>query len=85
MVEVVTSKEFAEFKKFIEDRLDKMEKSTKKRLDDTLKAFGELTAYVDKLEIATRERVDDVEEKSKSLWTRLREAVAKEAIEPVPE
>lgn len=78
MVEVVTREEFDKFTKLIGGRLDKTEESTKKRLDDLLTAFGELTAHIDKIDTAIRERVDDVEEKSKSFITRI-----KEAIEPV--
>ena len=62
MVEVVTREEFDEFKK-----------STKKRLDDILKALDETRTIIDK-------RMDEVEDKSKSIFTRI-----KEAIEPVPE
>jgi len=78
VVEVVTREEFDKFKKFVEDRLGKMEEDTKKGQDNLLKAFGDLTANVDKIETAIRERVDEVEEKSKSFITRI-----KEAIEPV--
>ena len=80
MVNVTTKEEFDEFKKLIEDRLDKREKSMQKRLDDLLTAFGALTASVDKDCVAMHKRLDEVEEKSKSLFTRI-----KEAIEPVPE
>jgi len=80
LVNVATKEEFDEFKKLIEDRLNKREKSMQKRLDDLLTAFGELTAYLDKIEATINKRVDGVEEKSKSLFTRI-----KEAIEPAPE
>lgn len=80
MVEVVTREEFDDFKKSMEGRLDKMDKSRRKINDDLLTAFGELTASVDKTDTAMRKRVDDVEDKSKSLFTRI-----KEAIEPIPE
>jgi len=80
LVNVATKEEFDEFKKDIEARLYKLGEEHEKRLDDLLKAFGELTAHVDKIKTATYKRVDDIAEKSKSLFTRI-----KEAIEPVPE
>lgn len=75
MVEEVTREEFDKFTRLIEDRLDKMEENTKKRLDDLLNAFGELTASVDKTDTAIRERIDEVEEKSKSFFTKVKEAI----------
>lgn len=75
MVEEVTREEFDKFTKLMEDRLDKMEENTKKRLDDFLNAFGELTANVDKTDTAIRERMAKVEEKSKSFITRVKEAI----------
>lgn len=74
MVEVVTSKEFDEFKKSIEDRLDNMDKNRRKGMNDLVKALGDLTKQVDEISA----KVEDVEEKSKSVVTRI-----KEAFEPV--
>ena len=86
MVEVITSKDFEEFKKIIEDRLDKIEKSTEKGADDLTKAVKKLTALLDESSATIIERVDEVEENSKSFWTRIKEVIeTKEAKEPVPE
>ena len=79
MVDVVTKKEFDEFKKDIEDRLYKMGGDLEKRLNDLSKIFGDLTAKVDEDRVAIHKKIDDVEEKSKSVVTRI-----KEAFEAVP-
>lgn len=75
MVNVATKEEFDKFKKLIEDRLDKMDKNAEERRLDILKAFGDLRANVDETDTAMHKRVDEVEEKSKSLFTRIKEAI----------
>lgn len=79
MVEEVTREEFDKFTELIEDRLDKMEEDTKKRLDDHLNAFGELTAQVDKASVTMNKRIDEIEERTgKSVITRIKEALTPE-------
>ena len=89
MVEVVTSKDFDEFKKIIEKRLDASEKrldASEKRLDASEKNLEELIKDVDekhkrskadlnKALKAVNTRIDDVEESSKSFVVRLKEAI----------
>lgn len=75
MVNVATKEEFDKFKKLIEDRLDKMDKNAEEGRLDILKAFGDLRANVDETDTAMCKRVDEVEEKSKSLFTRIKEAI----------
>lgn len=85
---MITKEEFEELKSHMQEllgdrgkRLDDIEKSQVehgKRLDDLSKAFGDLKAHVAEASAAINKRVDTVEEKSKSLFTRI-----KEAMEPV--
>lgn len=77
MVEVVTKEEFDKFTKLMEDRLDKMEESTKKSMDARVKLFAAINTRLDEVEadcVTAQERIDDVEEKSKSVITRIKEA-----------
>ncbi len=87
MVEVVTSKDFDEFKKSIEKRLDDSEKrldANEKKIEELIKDVDEkykrAQADLKKAVKALNTRIDDVEESSKSFVVRL-----KEAITPKPE
>lgn len=78
----MTSKVFDEFKKGIEKRLDANEKrlsSNEKNLEDLVKDVDEkykrAKADLDKALKAVNTRIDDVEESSKSLVVRLKEAI----------
>ncbi len=79
MVEVVTKKEFDEFKKDIEDRLYTVGGDLEKRLIALSEVFEDFKAHVEKADTVTNKRIDDVEEKSKSVVTWI-----KEAFEAVP-
>ena len=82
MVEVVTSKDFDEFKKSIEKRLDANEKrldASEKNLEELVKDVDEkykrAKADLDRALNAVNTRIDDVEESSKSFVVRLKEAI----------
>ena len=82
MVEVVTSKDFEEFKKSIEKRLDANEKrldANEKKLEDIVNdvdsKYKRSKADLDKALKAVNTRIDDVEESSKSFVVRLKEAI----------
>ena len=75
MVEVVTSKDFEEFKKNIEKRFG----SNEKKLEDLVKDVDEKNKRaqtdLDKTLKGVNTRIDTVEESSKSFVVRLREAI----------
>jgi len=82
MVEVVTSKDFDEFKKSIEKRLNSNEErlnSNEEKLEDLVKTVDEkykrAQTDLDKALKAVNTRIDDVEESSKSFVVRLKEAI----------
>ena len=92
MVEVVTSKDFDEFKKSIEKRLDANEKrldASEKNLEELVKDVDEkhkrAKADLDKALKAINTRIDDVEESSKSFVVRLKEAITPPKPEPPKE
>ena len=92
MVEVVTSKDFDEFKKSIEKRLDASEKrlsSNEKKIEDLVKDVDakhkRVKADLDKALKAVNTRIDDVEESSKSFVVRLKEAITPPKLEPPKE
>lgn len=83
MVEVVTKEEFDNEVRRLLVRLDNMEKSTKKSMDARVKLFAAINTRLDKIDedrVTIHKRLDDIAEKSKSIFTRI-----KEAVEPVPE
>ena len=75
MVEVVTSKEFSEFKKSIEKRLDSNEKKLEDLVKDVDEKYKRAQADLDKAVKVVNKRIDEVEESSKSFVVRLREAI----------
>jgi len=75
MVEVVTSKDFDEFKKGFEKRLDANEKKLEDLVKDVDEKYKRAQADLDKALKAVNTRIDDVEESSKSFVVRLKEAI----------
>ena len=75
MVEVVTSKDFDEFKKSIEKRLDASEKKIEELINDVKNRHEISKANLKKALKALNTRIDDVEESSKSFVVRLKEAI----------
>ena len=75
MVEVVTSKEFTDFKKSIEKRLDANEKKIEGLVKDVDDKYKHAQANLEDALKVINKRIDDVEESSKSFIVRLREAI----------
>ena len=75
MVEVVTSKEFDEFKKSIEKRLNSNEKKLEDLVKDVDEKYKRAQVDLDKALKGVNTRIDTVEESSKSFVVRLREAI----------
>jgi septal ring factor EnvC (AmiA/AmiB activator) len=75
MVEVVTSKEFDEFKKSIEKRLNSNEKKLEDLVKDVDEKYKRAQVDLDKALKVVNTRIDDVEESSKSFVVRLKEAI----------
>jgi septal ring factor EnvC (AmiA/AmiB activator) len=75
MVEVVTSKEFDEFKKSIEKRLNSNEKKLEDLVKDVDEKYKRAQVDLDKALKGVNTRIDDVEESSKSFVVRLKEAI----------
>jgi len=77
MVEVVTSEEFIELRKSIEERLDAIEK----KLDDFINAVNEKQTQIKTNVEELNERIDGLAESSKSFLDRLRDALRPRATE----
>lgn len=71
----MTSEEFSEFKKFMEEKLDDLEK----KLVNLTKGIGKNRAEIDEALAKIGERIDKVSESSKSFATRLKEALKPES------
>ena len=82
MIEVVTSKEFNEFKKGVEKRLDASEKKLEELIKDVEERHESSKADLEKAVKALNTRIDDVEESSKSFVVRLKEAMTPRPAEP---
>ncbi len=75
MVEVVTSKDFDEFKKNIEKRFVYNDKKLEDLVKDVDEKYKRAQTDLDKALKVVNTRIDDVEESSKSFVVRLREAI----------
>lgn len=82
MVEVVTSKEFDEFKKSIEKRLDANEKKIEDLVKDVEDKYKHAQSDLKNALKVINKRIDEVEESSKSFIVRLREAVVQRSESP---
>ena len=85
MVEVVTSKDFAVFKKSIEKRLDANDKKIEGLVKDVDDKYKHAQANLEKALKVINKRIDDIEESSKSFVVRLREAITPRKDEPSEE
>jgi hypothetical protein len=85
MVEVVTSEEFSEFQKSIEEKLDAINKN----LNDLIKGMNEnrdkTNTDLNKAMSEIYERIDELEGSNKGFIERLRDAINPHAAEPVRE
>jgi len=81
MVEVVTSKEFNEFKKGVEKRLDALETKLEGFIKDVEKRHERSKADLEKAITELNMRIDNIEESSKSFVVRLREAITPRSAE----
>lgn len=75
MVEVVTSKDFDEFKKNIEKRFGSNEKKLEDLVKDVDEKYKRAQTDLDKALKVVKTRIDTVEESSKGFVVRLREAI----------
>jgi len=75
MVEVITSKDFDEFKKSLEKRLDSNEKKLEGLVKDVDEKYKRVQTDLDNALKIVNTRIEDVEESSKSFVVRLREAI----------
>ncbi len=75
MVEVVTSKDFDEFKKNIEKRFVYNDKKLEDLVKDVDEKYKRAQTDLDKALKVVNTRIDTVEESSKSFVVRLREAI----------
>ena len=75
MVEILTSKDFDEYKKSIENRLNSNEKKLEDFVKDVDEKYKRAQADLDKALKGVNTRIDDLEESSKSFVVRLKGAI----------
>jgi hypothetical protein len=85
MVEVVTSEEFAEFRKSIEERLEAIESKLNDIIKDVNEKHEQTQADVEEVLRDLNKRFEDLDESSKGFIDRLREAIRPRTAEPPPE
>ena len=71
MVEVVDVETFNELKKFMEEKLDDVEK----RLEGLSESVGAQKAEIDEALDAVHKRIDALDERSKSVFSKVKEAL----------